>query len=44
MENPISIIIIKEHRVVIKLVLYDKYILEIFLVFLGLCNKKDNLC
>ena len=26
-ENPVSITVIKEHRVVIKLVLYDKYIL-----------------
>ena len=42
-ENPVSIIVIKEHRVVIKLVLYDKYISESFLGFPGLCNKNANL-
>ena len=32
-ENPVPIIVIKEHRVVIKHVLYDQYILESFLGF-----------
>ena len=43
MENPVSVTVIKEHVVVIKLVLYDKYILASFLGFLGLCNKKAKL-
>ena len=42
-ENPIYVIVIKEHRVVTKLVLYDKYILASFSGFPGLCNKKANL-
>ena len=41
-ENPIFVLY-KEQRVVIKLVLHDKYILASFLGFPGLCNKKANL-
>ena len=41
-ENPVYVLC-KEQRVVIKLVLHDKYILASFLGFPGLCNKKSNL-
>ena len=41
-ENPVYVLC-KEQRVVIKLVLHDKYILASFLGFPGLCNKKANL-
>ena len=42
-ENLVYVIVIKEHRVVIKLVMYDKYILASFPGFPGLCNKKAYL-
>ena len=41
-ENPVYVLC-KEQRVVIKLVLHDKYILASFPGFPGLCNKKANL-
>ena len=41
-ENPVYVWC-KEQRVVIKLVLHDKYILASFSGFPGLCNKKANL-
>ena len=41
-ENPIFVLY-KEQRVVIKLVLYDKYILTSFLGFRLSCNRKTKL-
>ena len=41
-ENSVYVLC-KEQRVVIKLVLHDKYILASFLGFPNLCNKKANL-
>ena len=41
-ENQVYVLC-KEQRVVLKLVLHDKYILASFSGFPGLCNKKANL-
>ena len=36
-------VLCKEQRVVIKLILHDKYVLASFSSFLGRCNKKAHL-